>query len=112
MVLVVTKTKPAEFVGTLAASHVHAALIFFDVCLAFRARFGIYFKPVLCIGFLVAANSVDPCLQQFTVNWRVRLLQTAKAKAFSAVTQTIDSFAVLSFDYAIALLSWTPLCLL
>jgi hypothetical protein len=112
VVLVVAKTKPTELVGTLAASHVHAALIFLDVCFAFRARFGVYFEPVARIGFLVAANSVNPCLQHFTVDWSVRLLQTAEAEIFSTVTETVESFAVLCFNYTIALLSWTPLCLL
>lgn len=90
----------------------HAALILFDVCFAFRARFGVYFKPVARIGLLIATNSVDPGLKQFAVNRRMRLLQTAEAEVLSAVAKAVNSFAVLSFNYAVALLARTPLCLL
>jgi hypothetical protein len=41
----VTHAKPAKFVLALAASHVHASLILFDILIAFWARFCVYFYP-------------------------------------------------------------------
>ena len=108
MVLIVSEAQPAELVGALSASHVHAALVLLDICLAFRTGLSIYFKPIGGIGFLVASNPVIPSHKQFAVNRRVRLLKTTKAPLLAAVALYIYWFSFFSLNNIFTLLSWTP----
>ena len=108
MVLIVSEAQPAELVGALSASHVHAALVLLDICLAFRTGLSIYFKPIGGIGFLVASNPVIPSHKQFAVNRRVRLLKTTKTPLLAAVALYIYWFSFFSLNNIFTLLSWTP----
>jgi hypothetical protein len=108
VVLIVSKAQPTELVGALSASHVHAALVLLDICLALRTGLSINFKPIGGIGFLVASNPVIPSHKQFAVNRCVRLLKTTKAPLLAAVALYIYWFTLLSLNNMFALFAWTP----
>jgi hypothetical protein len=108
VVLIVSKAQPTELVGALSASHVHAALVLLDICLALRTGLSINFKPIGGIGFLVASNPVIPSHKQFAVNRCVRLLKTTKAPLLAAVALYINCFFFISLNNIFALLAWTP----
>lgn len=74
MLLVVTKTQPAKLISTFPASHMHAALIFLDICLTFGTRFCVDFKPVVGVSFLISADSIKPSLKKIAANRCVRRL--------------------------------------
>ena len=79
MISVVSETKPAEFVATLATCHVHAALVLLDVGFALRTGLGVQFDPRRGV-VLAEVDSVQPLLQELTVDGLVRAFLAKEAK--------------------------------
>lgn len=109
MVPVVAKAKPAELVLAVSAGHVHAPLVLLDVGFALGTRFGVDLKPVICVGLLVSADSIQPSLKKVAVDRGVGLLETAEAESFATVAEAINRSGFLDLNDLIASLTWAPL---
>ena len=91
MGFLISQAKPAEAVLALLTSHVHAARVFLDQCLAFRACFGVHLQPLLGSVFFLFIwlhkfDLFTPSVKQITIQRSMRLFVAAKAVSLSTLT--------------------------
>jgi hypothetical protein len=91
---------------------VHASLVLFNVCFAFRTRLCVDFEPGVSISLLIASDSIKPSLKQLALNRCMRGLQTTEAKVFATFAKAVVRFCNFDFDDLLALFARTPLCTL
>jgi len=109
VVLVVSKAEPTELVLAALACHVHASLILLDARLTLGAGLCVDFNPVLAVILLISTNTIEPMLQQLTVNRRMRRLQAPEAEVISTVAKAVGSTDLLYLNDVLAVLAGTPL---
>ena len=90
MLSIVAHAKPAEFVSALA-SHMHAPSVLLDTVLAFWTRLRVDLDPSFRIIFS-SWYSIEPSLEQITVDWQVTLFCASRAEKVTTITLNVNSF--------------------
>ena len=78
VVVVISEADPAELVLAARACHVHASLVLLDGLLALWAWLCVQLHPCLGVAIFVA-DTLQPCLQQLTVDWQMGILTALEA---------------------------------
>ena len=111
MLLVISTTKPAEFVLTVLASHMHTTLILLNVSVALRARLCIQLYP----DIIVIISTIDPVIpfgKKITGQGPVSFLNTLETPIVSAGAINISLLSSWIVRKVGAVWCWTPLHLL